>query len=59
MHVLLFLSDIDECTSDSAECSEVCVNTNGSFYCSCHEPGYKIAADGVNCTGMSYTIYTW
>ena len=56
-NVLLFkFSDIDECTTDAEICSEVCVNTNGSFYCSCHESGYKIAADGVNCTGMTYRV---
>ena len=45
--------DINECKSGVAECSEVCVNTEGSFHCSCYDPGYKLAEDGVNCTGTS------
>ena len=48
-----FSLDINECTSGVAECSEVCVNTEGSFHCSCYDPGYKVADDGVSCTGKN------
>ena len=45
-------SDMDECTPGVAECGQVCVNTEGSFHCSCYL-GYKLTKDGVNCTGVS------
>ena len=52
----LHSSDTDECTSGVAECGQVCVNTEGSFHCSCYS-GYKLTEDGINCTGVeSYNI---
>ena len=45
-------TDIDECTSGVHDCSDVavCLNTPGSYNCSCRE-GYD--GDGYNCTGVS------
>ena len=49
LHVLYFIVDINECENESNNCHEnaQCINTEGSFTCSCN-PGYT--GDGVNCT---------
>ncbi|KAJ1146050.1 hypothetical protein NDU88_012332 [Pleurodeles waltl] len=41
-------TDIDECNSQSHGCSQHCVNTAGSYRCSCHN-GYALAVDGKTC----------
>jgi len=43
-------SDIDECLS-IANC-HACINTAGSFLCSCN-PGYSITANGSACEGRT------
>ena len=45
-----FLSDVDECQISSHNCSDnaTCINTGGSFNCSC-KPGYR--GNGYNCSG--------
>lgn len=43
--------DIDECAMNRGGCEENCTNTNGSFVCACHTPGYEIGTDGLNCIG--------
>ena len=45
-----FISDVDECQISSHNCSDnaTCINTEGSFNCSC-KPGY--IGNGYNCTG--------
>ena len=45
-------TDINECTLTTDNCSEdaVCLNTAGSFVCSCN-PGYN--GDGVTCTDVN------
>ena len=44
--------DIDECTnwarSGSQLCMGNCINTPGSFRCTC-PPGYEVQADGITC----------
>ena len=43
-------ADIDECLDSRSDyCDDICVNTEGSFYCACRE-SFKIAADGRSCT---------
>lgn len=38
-------TDINECEIDNGNCSNgTCVNTNGSFYCSCHK-GFVMSED--------------
>ena len=46
--LFLFL-DINECTSRPHNCAQVCINTAGSFTCSCNS-GYTLAADGRSCS---------
>ena len=45
-----YRSDIDECRFNSHNCSNnaICINTKGSFNCSC-KPGYS--GNGHNCSG--------
>jgi len=47
--VLLF-SDVDECKSETAKCTQTCINNIGSFECSCNE-GYELDEDGFTCRG--------
>ena len=42
------LSDINECTTGDNSCDQECINTVGSFVCSCIE-GYALNEDGVTC----------
>jgi len=51
----LFFSDVDECTSASRKChaNANCVNTHGSYNCTCN-PGYT--GDGHNCTGETNNV---
>ena len=39
MYYFVFGTDIDECSTNSHGCSQVCINTDGSYNCSCHD-GY-------------------
>lgn len=51
MHTNLFSIDINECHDDNGQCSSICNNTNGSYFCSC-DPGYILDADEYNCSGL-------
>lgn len=42
--------DVDECTVDMGGCSDVCMNTAGSYRCLCTE-GYSLKEDGMTCAG--------
>lgn len=42
-------SDVDECSGVNV-CSDLCVNTPGSYYCSCSE-GFVLDNDGQSCHG--------
>ena len=44
-------SDIDECIEGTHDCSQICINTVGSFICRCNS-GYELDIDGVTCNGM-------
>ena len=48
LHTLLHI-DINEC-NDSSNCDQLCINTNGSYYCNCNE-GYSLMDDGQSCEG--------
>ena len=45
-------TDIDECTDETDNCEQTCMNTNGSFVCGCN-PGYMLDGNGRNCLGRS------
>ena len=44
-------TDIDECSLNTDNCSQICNNTEGSFNCECYE-GYALEVDLRTCTGM-------
>ena len=44
-------TDVDECTDGNGGCQHTCVNTAGSYYCSC-DNGYDLV-NFTNCTGES------
>ena len=48
--LISFIADIDECSLDNDGCEHNCINTVGSFFCSCNT-GYALTLDGKNCTG--------
>ena len=50
VNVSFFLSDVDECSSDTDDCSDLatCTNTDGWYLCEC-VAGYT--GDGATCTG--------
>ncbi|XP_018773177.3 epidermal growth factor-like protein 7 [Serinus canaria] len=41
-------TDVDECASQSHGCSQLCINTAGSFHCACRD-GFSLAADAKGC----------
>lgn len=41
-------TDIDECENTKL-CSQICVNTSGSYHCQCYQ-GYVLNDDDHNCT---------
>ncbi|XP_070615008.1 epidermal growth factor-like protein 7 isoform X2 [Erythrolamprus reginae] len=44
-------TDVDECTTGNHGCSQLCVNTAGSYRCACH-PGYELQTDGQTCRAL-------
>jgi len=49
----LFFSDVDECKSGTAQCTQICTKTSDSYECSCNE-GYKLDEDGFTCGGGDF-----
>ena len=41
--------DVDECAEGSSGCEQLCINTNGSFSCSCYG-GYELNSDNKTCS---------
>ena len=50
-------TDINECASNNGECSQVCLNTEGSYSCDCY-PGYELGPNNHTCNGMC-TIHVY
>ena len=46
--------DIDEC--GAAECAEECINTIGSFYCSCINEGFEVIMNNEPCEGYNIVM---
>ena len=42
--------DIPNCAINDHNCSQICVELEGSFNCSCYR-GYELQEDRVTCTG--------
>ena len=41
-------ADINECDQQNGGCLQSCINTKGSFVCTC-TPGYQLGVDGRSC----------
>ena len=52
--IFLIFLDINECIANTNNCSQVCVNNDGGFTCSCKE-GYRLANDRISCEGTLAT----
>ena len=48
------LLDVDECTAGTDSCQHSCVNTVGSYTCTCNS-GYSLNNDGQSCSGIYLT----
>ncbi|XP_078585661.1 oncoprotein-induced transcript 3 protein-like [Branchiostoma floridae x Branchiostoma japonicum] len=44
--------DIDECAIGTSGCSQLCENTEGSYYCRCAS-GYQLGSDNHTCTDIN------
>ena len=44
------LLDIDECAEGIDSCAQTCINTIGSYLCSCGSD-YRLASNGRTCNG--------
>ena len=44
------ISDLNECKDENGGCEHTCVNTNGSYECTCKD-GYQLTKDKKKCQG--------
>ena len=53
MHGISYLchSDIEECATDTHNCSQLCVELDGGYECNCFN-GYELGDDGITCEGL-------
>ena len=60
MHLYFYvlILDINECLDHNGGCNHMCINTPGSYYCSCNS-GYELQADKHNCTGICKTLQNY
>ena len=52
---MFFHTDIDECIEERDSCTQTCINTVGSYTCSCLT-GYGLGRDGRTCDGELKTM---
>lgn len=48
---ILLLPEIDECTTGTHGCEQICINTMGGYKCDC-KLGYELHSDGKKCEGQ-------
>ena len=48
-------ADIDECLSSNGLCAQRCINTEGSYSCSCNN-GFFLDSNGRTCSGNLYML---
>ena len=53
--IVYYISDVNECSANYGNCSQLCTNTNGSYVCSCNL-GYQLSADSRTCNGNQLFI---
>ena len=58
LNIMLFYSgpDINECAKNMDNCTHGCVNTEGSYYCTC-PGGYDLREDNETCVGEFISKY--
>lgn len=56
LYIYISLLDINECSLNTDQCTQVCADTDGSYYCKCNN-GYLLAADGYTCNGKHKTFF--
>ena len=54
---LRFVADVNECDYQNGGCELKCINTNGSYYCSCAD-GHYLTSDFV-CAGIVQLYSSW
>ena len=54
--VNFFIADIDECVDNTTLCDQICVNTDGSYFCSCMG-GYALVQERNQCKGNQNVLY--
>ena len=47
----LYFEDNNECNENNGGCSDGCVDTPGSYYCTCPKSGYTMLTDNSTCQG--------
>ena len=50
---LILHTDIDECSEGISGCSQLCINTIGSYSCGCLN-GYHLGSDNHTCLGKVF-----
>ena len=50
MYDCIIILDLNECILNTDKCAHHCINTLGSYSCSC-ETGYKLSSNGLHCDG--------
>ena len=50
-------TDINECATNNGGCSQVCLNTEGSYSCDCYT-GYELGPNNHTCKGIS-TVHVY
>lgn len=50
LRLFFFIVDVNECDLGIHGCSQICVNTNGSYTCVCNA-GYHLMSNQKTCTG--------
>lgn len=49
------ITDVDECKFGNHTCSQICINTEGSYVCDCHD-GFILHQDGSQCISKLETL---
>jgi len=55
--LMYYSTDINECLTNNGGCDHICINTRGSYQCSCNT-SFVLAADNMTCNVESCTGYT-
>ena len=50
---IMFFIDVDECENNLNNCSYMCINLNGSYYCVC-DYGFSLQDDEETCHSRCY-----